>query len=256
MQTPKPGDWVTYYPTEAQAQAINDRRAMSGYAATPHVGITLHQGNTVSPDTGYPMLITRAWGEKPDSYVNGQAFLDGNDVIWVCSAKASVKPEPGNYVWPADSIEILLKQPFQEISTVQHGSFMAMAELSNKFTAEVAEIRQDLANTRRALNTIGGGKFEPDPPKVDTPGICTLCGEPMPEGETMFKYHGYSGPCPKPPLTGQGLRAEVAMGETRLPIHHDLEPVKPIPAAEMSELTSTPIAETQPTPPAEPGKEE
>lgn len=22
----------------------------------------------------------------------------------------------------------------------------------------------------------------------------------MPEGEQMFKYHGYSGPCPKPPL--------------------------------------------------------
>jgi len=29
---------------------------------------------------------------------------------------------------------------------------------------------------------------------------CTLCGEPMPEGESMFKFHGYSGPCPKPPL--------------------------------------------------------
>jgi len=29
---------------------------------------------------------------------------------------------------------------------------------------------------------------------------CELCGEPMPEGEQMFKYHGYSGPCPKPPL--------------------------------------------------------
>ena len=29
---------------------------------------------------------------------------------------------------------------------------------------------------------------------------CALCGEPMPEGEEMFKYHGYSGPCPKPPL--------------------------------------------------------
>lgn len=27
---------------------------------------------------------------------------------------------------------------------------------------------------------------------------CELCGEPMPEGEEMFKYHGYSGPCPKP----------------------------------------------------------
>jgi hypothetical protein len=29
---------------------------------------------------------------------------------------------------------------------------------------------------------------------------CKLCGEPMPEGEEMFNYHGYSGPCPKPPL--------------------------------------------------------
>jgi hypothetical protein len=29
---------------------------------------------------------------------------------------------------------------------------------------------------------------------------CAICGEPMPEGEEMFKYHGYSGRCPKPPL--------------------------------------------------------
>lgn len=27
---------------------------------------------------------------------------------------------------------------------------------------------------------------------------CALCGEPMPQGEEMFKYHGYSGPCPAP----------------------------------------------------------
>jgi|SRR6185503_894789 len=32
------------------------------------------------------------------------------------------------------------------------------------------------------------------------PAICKLCGEPMPPGEEMFYYHGYSGPCPKPPL--------------------------------------------------------
>lgn len=29
---------------------------------------------------------------------------------------------------------------------------------------------------------------------------CSVCGEPMPIGEEMFKFHGYSGPCPKPPL--------------------------------------------------------
>lgn len=31
--------------------------------------------------------------------------------------------------------------------------------------------------------------------------VCELCGDPMPAGEEMFTYHGYSGPCPKPPLT-------------------------------------------------------
>jgi hypothetical protein len=31
-------------------------------------------------------------------------------------------------------------------------------------------------------------------------GVCELCGEPMPPGEEMFKFHGYSGNCPKPPL--------------------------------------------------------
>lgn len=30
--------------------------------------------------------------------------------------------------------------------------------------------------------------------------VCELCGEPMLESESMFKFHGYSGPCPKPPL--------------------------------------------------------
>jgi len=31
---------------------------------------------------------------------------------------------------------------------------------------------------------------------------CTLCGHPMPEGEEMFKCHGYSCPCPGEPLVG------------------------------------------------------
>jgi len=29
---------------------------------------------------------------------------------------------------------------------------------------------------------------------------CAVCGEPMPAGEEMFKFHGYSGPCPKSAL--------------------------------------------------------
>lgn len=32
----------------------------------------------------------------------------------------------------------------------------------------------------------------------DLEATCEVCGQPMPPGEEMFKYHGYSGPCPLP----------------------------------------------------------
>jgi hypothetical protein len=37
-------------------------------------------------------------------------------------------------------------------------------------------------------------------PSTQANAKCELCGAPMPPGEEMFKFHGYSGPCPKPPL--------------------------------------------------------
>lgn len=43
---------------------------------------------------------------------------------------------------------------------------------------------------------------------MDTIARCSLCGEPMPAGEGMFKYHGYSGPCPKPPLKATDAKAK------------------------------------------------
>jgi hypothetical protein len=39
-----------------------------------------------------------------------------------------------------------------------------------------------------------------------TKAVCELCGEPMPEGEEMFKFHGYSGNCPKPPLSEKSVQ--------------------------------------------------
>lgn len=41
---------------------------------------------------------------------------------------------------------------------------------------------------------------------------CAICGEPMPPGEEMFKFHGYSGDCPAPPVsrdTGHPLSAKL-----------------------------------------------
>lgn len=38
---------------------------------------------------------------------------------------------------------------------------------------------------------------------------CKLCGNPMPVGEEMFRYHGYSGSCPKPPLKNRQYKFKV-----------------------------------------------
>lgn len=38
--------------------------------------------------------------------------------------------------------------------------------------------------------------------------LCELCGEPMPAGEEMFNYHGYSGNCPKPPQQTREMSPE------------------------------------------------
>jgi hypothetical protein len=41
--------------------------------------------------------------------------------------------------------------------------------------------------------------------------LCGLCGEPMPPGEEMFICHGFSGPCPKPPLPQDVGTRELAL---------------------------------------------
>lgn len=38
---------------------------------------------------------------------------------------------------------------------------------------------------------------------------CGICGEPMPAGEEMFKFHGYSGDCPKPPLPKPTVKQKI-----------------------------------------------
>jgi hypothetical protein len=62
------------------------------------VGAQAHIGNEASEGQTYPMLITRAWGNTPDSAVNGQVFLDGNDVLWATSVV--VGEGPNTFSWP------------------------------------------------------------------------------------------------------------------------------------------------------------
>jgi hypothetical protein len=61
-------------------------------------GAQAHIGNVVLDGDIYPMVITRVWGSDPTSAVNGQVFLDGNDVFWATSR--TVGDQPGTFSWP------------------------------------------------------------------------------------------------------------------------------------------------------------
>lgn len=67
-----------------------------------------------------------------------------------------------------------------------------------------------------------------------TEARCTICGEPMEEAESMFKFHGSLGPCPKPPLPKPKLDALVeylhreADGKFWLDIHVNRQPYESI----------------------------
>ena len=62
----------------------------------------------------------------------------------------------------------------------------------------------DKLKTASAHNKDLTGRVEPEETQIVR---CTLCGEPMPPGEEMFLYHGYSGDCPKPPPSAETVRA-------------------------------------------------
>ncbi len=64
-------------------------------------GAQAHIGNDVYEGDIFPMLIVRTWGSDATSMVNGQVFLDGNDVFW--ATLVHVGEEPGTFSWPTRS---------------------------------------------------------------------------------------------------------------------------------------------------------
>jgi hypothetical protein len=86
---PTIGQLVHYTLDSYDADMINKRRANAMTHLAEHRlrmdGAQLHVGNGVAAGDVFPMMIVRVWGPEPTSPVNGQLFLDGNDVCWVTS---------------------------------------------------------------------------------------------------------------------------------------------------------------------------
>lgn len=89
IQLPSIRRWVLYRMTEADARRANGQREQAIWRG----GNECHKGDV------YPMLIVRVFDAvpRPDSLVNGQVHLDGNDVLWVMSVKAG--DDEGMFSW-------------------------------------------------------------------------------------------------------------------------------------------------------------
>lgn len=61
-------------------------------------GAQAHIGNDVKEGDTFPMLIVRVWGPTATSAVNGQVFLDSNDVLWATSV--CLGEGPRTFSWP------------------------------------------------------------------------------------------------------------------------------------------------------------
>lgn len=107
-QVPTIGRIVHYRLTEEDVSQVNRRRTtgasiwqrMRADPPTWPEGAQARGGNSASAGDVYPMMIVCTWGDKPDSTVNGQVFLDGNDVLWATSVH--VGDGPGTFSWPVE----------------------------------------------------------------------------------------------------------------------------------------------------------
>jgi hypothetical protein len=75
------GETVLYTLTEQDARQIAEQRP-------EHKTV----GNKAEAGQVLPMTIVRCWGTTPESSVNGQVLLDGNDSLWVTSRSAGEGP--------------------------------------------------------------------------------------------------------------------------------------------------------------------
>lgn len=88
---PSIGRIVHYTVSQQDADEINRRRAdfsahvKSGGLRDGGTGYVAHVGNHVEEGDTYPAVIVRIFGETPESAVNLQVFLDGNDTFWATS---------------------------------------------------------------------------------------------------------------------------------------------------------------------------
>jgi hypothetical protein len=106
MAIPTPGRIVLYTLSAQDVEAMNKRRADAQSHLQDHRensdGVQIHVCNQLVEGDVYPMIITRVWSPGQESgAVNGQVFLDGNDLLWVTSVAVGAGPRTFSWASPS-----------------------------------------------------------------------------------------------------------------------------------------------------------
>jgi len=82
---PSVGRIVHYKLSGSDANDVNRLRAdaLSARSDHSHLGFVVRVGNAAKAGDTYAMMIVKIWGDAEQSPVNGQVFLDGDDIYWV-----------------------------------------------------------------------------------------------------------------------------------------------------------------------------
>ena len=101
METLSVGRIVQYVLSKEDVEQINRRRVEGvGHGKDWPQGAQAHVGNQASAGAVVPAIVV--WPHhNEDSTFNGQAFLDGNDVLWITSVPYSAESKPRTWHWPA-----------------------------------------------------------------------------------------------------------------------------------------------------------
>lgn len=139
--------------------------------------------------------IEKAQAEFAEGYPMESAALDGVLDDAMARASAAIDAAYAQFGKVAPKYE---EQAF--IEAAAFGAYVPHAVHCSSIKRQGAECD---CGASTALTRLAAGEIAEEPKKetIDLSeaaptATCALCGGPMPIGEEMFKYHGFSGPCP------------------------------------------------------------
>lgn len=172
------GEMVVFKVSEKDVEAINRRRGHFAWSKGHGIaGFVAHIGNDVKAGQQFPMLVVKVWGPDIEvACVNGQVFLDGNDVFWATSVQHGF--DAHQFTFPGEVAPMVASPASQP---VQAGGVTFVAPVPLTAALVVASSNAELVVQQGATETVepanGSILTTPDPLAPVVAPLPTVTGD-------------------------------------------------------------------------------